>query len=74
MNIIKKWWKNYQAKNEQEITESIKNEFKVVEKSGCLFLTHDGVAFEQIDSDTPANIIAEKLNIARETAGNYRVL
>lgn len=74
MNYLKKWWTDRVAKREEEITQIIRDEFRVVEKSGILFLTHNGVAFEQIAGDAPASEIAGKLNTARNVAQTYRTL
>lgn len=74
MNWIKKWWDKRVAKREEEVRQMIRDEFKVVERSGILFLTHNGVAFEQIANDTPASEIADLLNNARDVAQTYRTL
>ena len=74
MKILNKWWSDRKKKEQDRIASEIRKEFEVVEKDGVLFLTHNGVAFDQIDKDTPANGIASKLNIARDTAQAFRVL
>lgn len=73
MNVLKKWWSNRQKKEQDKIAESIRNEFEVVEKSGILYLIHNGVAFARIDADAKAIDVAEKLNEARDTAQEFRI-
>lgn len=74
MNFLNEWWNGRKRKYQDRIANEICNEFEVVEKGGVLFLTHNGVAFDQIDKDTPAREIAMKLNMARDTAQAYRKL
>lgn len=73
MNFLKEWWQDRKIKEQERITDSIRMEFEVVEKGGFLFLTHNGVAFDQIDKDTPAREIAMRLNTARDTAQKFRM-
>lgn len=74
MNYLKKWWAKKKAARENEIKEMIRGEFDVVEKSGVLFLTHNGVAFEQIPAEAPAAEVATMLNGVRTVAQTYRQL
>lgn len=74
MNLIRNWWNNRKKQEETMITKAIRNEFAITEKSGTIFLTHNDVAFMQIDSDAKAADIAELLNTARDTAQTYRSL
>ncbi|MCM1296830.1 MAG: hypothetical protein NC311_14930 [Muribaculaceae bacterium] len=74
MEMIKSWWDNRKRQEEKLITEANRNEFAVTERSGKLFLTHNGVAFMQIGQDTVAGEIAQLLNKARDTAQTYRSL
>ena len=60
MNWITNWWNNWKKKAEDERSQYLREEFKVVERCGVLFLTHNGVAFEQIAADTPTTEIADK--------------
>lgn len=57
----------------QEI-ERVKSDFKVMERGGILFLTLNGVAFAEIEGKTSANEIADKLNVARDTAVKFEKL
>lgn len=74
MKILSRWLSDYKKKVQDRIAMEMRKEFEVVEKDGTLFLTHNGVAFDQIDRDTPAHEIAMKLNTARDTAQTYRML
>lgn len=73
-NFIKEWLVRRKRKDEQQRIRYLREEFDVEEKCGVIYLTHNGVAFERIDTDTSANDIAEKLNAARNTAQEYRTL
>lgn len=53
---------------------NIKAEFRVVERGGDLWLTHDGVAFCAIPSDATSGQITEMLERARLTAVKYNAL
>lgn len=59
--------------NNQE-TERVKSDFKVMERGGILFLTFNGVAFAEMEGKATANEIAEALNLARETATKFERL
>lgn len=74
MNWLKKWWNNRKEKQEQEIKKIICNEFKIVEKEGVLYLTHNGVAFQQIGKNTTAQTVASELNRTRAVAQLFRVI
>lgn len=68
---IRQWREGRRERAAAEIEQIIANEFNIVERDGNLFLTHDGVAFEQIPADTPASEIAVHLHNARTTAISY---
>lgn len=53
---------------------SLKAEFRVVERGGDLWLTHDGVAFCAIPFDATSAQITEMLERARLTAVKYNAL
>lgn len=73
-NPIKQLWHLCDAKAEQKRIRYLIEEFDVEEKCGAIYLTHNGVAFERIDSDMQAGAVADKLNAARQTAQEYRTL
>lgn len=74
MKILKNWWNKRKKKEQDRIAREIRSEFEVVEKCGILYLTHNGVAFERMTSDITASDVAEMLNMARDTAQEYRKL
>lgn len=53
---------------------NLKSEFKVVERGGCLWLTHRGVAFMKIADSAQAEDITKELNNARECAIEFERL
>lgn len=57
------------AKEEHEL--EIRWQFKVVERGGSLWLTHEGVAFFEIPSGKTASEVAKMLNGARTAAITY---
>ncbi len=73
MEILSRWLNDHKKKVQDRIAMGMRKEFEVVEKDGTLFLTHNGVAFDQIGKDTPAREIAMKLNTARDTAQAYGI-
>lgn len=54
--------------------ERIKSEFRVVERDGTIYLTHNDVAFMSIDDNATAKVIAQKLEVVRNTAVKYAKL
>lgn len=74
MKIIKKWLSEYKEKSKNDRVNELFHQFKVAERNGCLWLTHNGVAFLKINvSDTSANI-AGMLKTARDNAVEYEGL
>lgn len=52
----------------------IRHRFEVVERSGSLWLIHNGDAFAKIAADTSADQIAAALDDARETAIEFETI
>lgn len=74
MNKIKEYINARKQKAQFEHEAQIKSEFKVVERNGLLWLTHDGVAFMKIANLAQAEDITKELNKARECAVEYERL
>lgn len=68
MNKIKQWLAD--KKNEAKLRrkEMLHDQFDVAEVNGCLYLTHNGVAFKTIDSDTSAKEITVMIESSRAAA------
>lgn len=55
-------------KSKAQKNEQLRSEFKVVERNGCLWLTHLDVAFMKVAPLSKAEDVAKELNKARENA------
>lgn len=68
MSKMVQWWNDH--KNEARKTEmnNITSDFKVVERNGKVFLTHQGYAFAEVAKDASVSVIVNKLNEARKAA------
>lgn len=74
MKTIKQWWNERKAQAKEHEIDSIKRSFKVAERSGKLYLTHEGFAFAEIPCYTSAQEVATKLNEARNAAIEFEEL
>lgn len=70
MNIIKRYRERMEASKDALIRE----EFKVTEKGGSLWLTHRGVAFRRIEDHHTAEVVANLLKDARDAAVKHERL
>lgn len=74
MNWIKKWIDNQQSAYEEGLTMRIRDDFKVVEKGGQLFIAYDGIAIKTIDSKATAEDIVRMITEVRDTSQLFRNL
>lgn len=74
MNRIKQYFKNRKERERLEEEAHLKSEFAVVERGGSLWLTHDGVAFAEFESDDDAHYIASAIDKCRNAAIRYKRL
>lgn len=74
MNRIKQYFHNRKERKRLRNEAWIKAGFKVEERNGYLWLTHEGVAFMKIESLSYAGDVASELKKARETAIEYKGL
>lgn len=74
MKTIKTMIADYKANNRASHEKEIRGQFKVVERGGVLYLTHNGTAFKIIGTDTCATDIATALEDARNAAVDYEGL
>lgn len=74
MKRIKQYIADKKEQNGLQNEARLRAEFKVVERDGYLWLTHQGVAFSRIDLNVQAIDVAAMLNDARETAVNFERL
>ena len=74
MNRIKQYFKNRKERERLEEEARLKSEFAVVELGGSLWLTHDGVAFVEFESDDDAHYIASAIDNCRNAAIRYKRL
>lgn len=68
MNRLVQWWNDHKDEARKTEMNNIKSDFKVVERNGKVFLTHQGYAFAEIDKYASASTIVDKLNEARKAA------
>lgn len=68
METIKKYISNQKEKSRLQKETQLKSEFKVVERGGLLWLTHQNVAFMKISSYTNTEDIVKDLIKARNCA------
>lgn len=74
MKIIKQWWIDHKEKQKKDTVENIRSDFKVHERDGSIYLTHNGFAFALMSSHATADEIAAKLNEARKAALEFEGL
>lgn len=74
MNKIRQYFHNRKERKRLEDEARLKSEFRVVERNGYLWLTHEGVAFMKIESLSYAADVASELKKARETAIEFKGL
>lgn len=70
-NAFCAWRKRRQAAQAETRARELKWRFAIKERDGRLFLTCDGVAFQEIDPSQPAGTVCELLNAARCDAQAY---
>lgn len=71
MKTIKEFIADKKEKCRLQNEANLKSEFKVVERGGFLWLTHNGVAFMKIASLSKAEDVTKELNKARECAVEF---
>lgn len=71
MEWLKQFIKNRREKKRLKRDVELKSFFKVKERGGRLWLTHDGVAFMEIAPMSLAEDVAKELDKARKTAVEY---
>lgn len=68
MKRISKWRAEYKERARKAELENIKGDFKIAEKNGKIYLTHNDYAFAIMPKDATVAEIAAKLNEARKAA------
>ena len=74
MKSLKKYISDKKEEYRLQTENEIKSKFKVKERGGFLWLTHDGVAFMKIANVAQAEEITKELNKARECAVEFEML
>lgn len=74
MNVLKKWVESQKTKSNKQHIDSMRDEFRVKEKDGKIWLTHYGIAFKEIPPKSTAEDIAKELEDARKTALRFEGL
>lgn len=74
MNYLKKWWNNCKSQALAKQIQYIREDFKIKENKGILYLTYNDIAFCKMDADATAKDISYMLNNARDVAQEYRSL
>lgn len=74
MKTIKQYIADKKEQNRLQKEAQLKAEFKVVERDGYLWLTHQGVAFSRVDLNMQAIDVAAMLNDVRTTAVEFEGL
>lgn len=69
--LIRRWIDRKKDSFRRQRDNDIREEFKVVELDGKLWITHNGVAFEEMDPSKSADEVTHLLLKARETAIRY---
>lgn len=67
-NLLKTAIAKYKEKSAANETAAIKSDFKLCEKNGKIYLTHQGYAFAVMTNKETAENIASRLNAARNAA------
>lgn len=70
-NAFKAWRKRRQAAQAKARAQELKYRFGIEERDGRIFLTCDGVAFQEIDPSQQAGTVCELLNAARTDAQTF---
>lgn len=70
-NALRSWRNSRQAAQANDRARELKWRFAVKERDGRIFLTCDGVAFQEIDPSATAGTICELLTAARLNAQAY---
>lgn len=71
MKMIKNLIRNMKNKMRLEKEADLKAGFDVAVHTGSLWLTHHGVAFQQIPGDTPTREVVDLLREARRSAVSF---
>lgn len=71
IDIIRNRVNGQRERDAERTRERIRGEFKVVERHGAIWLTHDGRAFARIERNATADEIASLLTDARIAATTY---
>lgn len=74
MQTIKEYIRNKKEKAQSQYEADVRADFRVVEKGGFLWLTHQGIAFMKVESTSKASDVAQRLAHARDTAIEYENL
>lgn len=74
MKKIKQYIDSRKEALRKQEENNLKSEFKVTERKGRLWLTHNGVAFMEIQAKASAETITTELNKARNAAMEYAML
>ena len=74
MKNFKKYISDRKEKYRMQYEANIRSDFKVQEKSGSLWLTHNGIAFMKVDENANASDVAKLLNTARNCAVDFEGL
>ena len=74
MNRIRQYFHNRRERKRLKDEAWVKAGFKVEERNGYLWLTHEGVAFMKVNSVAYAADAVKELLMARETAIEYKGL
>ena len=70
-NILRNWLDHKKEGFRKQRDHDIREEFKVVELDGKLWITHNGCAFAEMDPKQSADDVTHHLFKARETAIRY---
>lgn len=70
-NAFNAWRKRRQANQAKARARELKALFDIEERDGRIFLTCDGIAFQEIDPSEQAGTVCELLNAARLDAQTY---
>lgn len=73
IDIIRNRVNVHRERDAERTRNRIRAEFKVVEKRGFLWLTHDGRAFARIEDGKTSDEIAKLLSDARIAATTYEL-
>lgn len=74
MKTIEQWWNSHKNKNRINEVRNIRSDFKICERNGLIYLTHNGYAFATMPKHATADEIATKLNEARQAALEFEGL